>query len=224
MADRDLREADAAGKFGHRPFMGRKAVAMHEDDGADAEAFPPCPGQAGSRGSEVKRNQDIAIGGDALRHLDHAAVELFGQDDVTGEDLRARLIADTERVGKALRRDQDRGLALALQQGVGGDGGAHLHRIDPVGRDRIARRYSQQIADTLDGGIGVAFGILGQQLMGGDRSVGPPRHNVGEGAAAVDPELPAIGHDLIILLLFGYVRSGLLALVYPSDSGAPQHF
>ena len=42
-----------------------------------------------------------------------------------------------------------------------------------------------------DRGVVVALGILGQQLVRDQRAVGAARHDVGEGAAAVDPELPA---------------------------------
>ena len=50
---------------------------------------------------------------------------------------------------------------------------------------------TQQLADALNRGIAVAAGILRQQLVGKDRAVRPPRHDIGEGAAAIDPEIPA---------------------------------
>ena len=41
-------------------------------------------------------------------------------------------------------------LALALEQRVGGDGGAHLHRLDPLDRDGRAVRDAEQLPDARD--------------------------------------------------------------------------
>jgi hypothetical protein len=46
------------------------------------------------------------------------------------------------------------------------------------------------VADAGHGGVEVVLGILGQQLVGDEGAVGAARHDVGKGAAAVDPELP----------------------------------
>src|SRR5205085_10772950 len=43
-----------------------------------------------------------------------------------------------------------------------------------------------------DRGIAIALGVLRQGLMRDDRSVGPAGDHVGERAAAVDSELPAV--------------------------------
>ena len=64
-------------------------------------------------------------------------------------------------------------------------------QIDEVGRDRRIGRQTEQVADAGDGGVAVLLGVLAEQLVGGERAVGPAADDVGEGAAAVDPELPA---------------------------------
>ena len=81
-----------------------------------------------------------AVGAHALVHLDDALVEHLRLDDVAGEDLRPRLVADLERVAETLGDEEERALALALEQRIGGDGGAHLDRADarPRGSARPA--------------------------------------------------------------------------------------
>jgi hypothetical protein len=118
---------------------------------------------------------------------------------VAVEQPRAVLVGDAQRIAKAARGDQQRGLALALQQRVGGDRGAHLHAVDHVGAYRLAGLQAQQVADAGHGRVAVLLGVFGQQLVRDQRAVGPLGHHVGEGAAAVDPELPAFfGHCLAI--------------------------
>ena len=69
-----------------------------------------------------------------------------------------------------------------------------------LGGQRRAARDAEQIADAGERGVLVAPGVLGEQLVGDERAVGPARDDVGEGAAAVDPELPArrgvLGHGV----------------------------
>ena len=127
----------------------------------------------------------------ALVDLDHLAVEQLGQHDVAVEDARPVLVGDAQLVAEAARDDEHRGLALALEQRVGRDRGAHLHRLDALHRDRLARRHAQQVADARDRRVAVLLGVFREQLVRDERAVGPARHDVGERAAAVDPELPS---------------------------------
>ena len=63
-----------------------------------------------------------------------------------------------------------------------------------LGRDRRARlQRPSSCADAVHGGVAVALRILRQQLVRDERAVGPAGDDVGERAAAVDPELPAGG-------------------------------
>ncbi len=93
-----------------------------------------------AHGGEIRLLLDRAVGAHALVDLDDALVEHVGLDDMAGEDLRPRLVADAQRVAEALGDDEERALALALEQRIGGDRGAHLHRADarPAGSARRA--------------------------------------------------------------------------------------
>jgi len=78
------------------------------------------------RAVEIERALHRAVGAHALIDLDDTIEQHVGLDDVAGKDLRPRLVADLERVAKALGGEQQRALALALQERVGGDRGAHF--------------------------------------------------------------------------------------------------
>ena len=155
-------------------------------------ARPACKRHAG--GGLVERLDLLAIDRDAAADLGDALVQQVGQADVEVEQPRAGLVADAQQVGKAAVDQQQDALALAFQQGVGGDRGAHLHRLDRAGRDRGAGGHAEDLADAGDGGVAVALGVLGQQLGGGQPPRGVARDDIGEGAAAIDPELPGTAH------------------------------
>ncbi len=97
--------------------------------------------------------------------------------------MRARLVADGQQVAEAVIADQQGRRALAFQKRIGGDGGADLHRINLA--------IAQQAANAFQGGIVIGLRIFAQQLGGDKAAIGLFRHDVGEGAAAIDPELPA---------------------------------
>jgi hypothetical protein len=86
---------------------------------------------------EIERRLDRAVGEAPLGDLDHALVEQLGQDDLLGEHVRAAPGRRCAARREALGDHQQRAVALALQQRVGGDRGAHLHRADALGRDRL---------------------------------------------------------------------------------------
>jgi hypothetical protein len=86
--------------------------------------------------------------------------------------------------------EQKRSVALALEQRVGGDRRAHLHRFDGAGRDRCTTLQAQQIADALDGSVAILFRVLRQQLVRDDFTGWLAADDIGERAATVDPELP----------------------------------
>src|SRR5690606_677939 len=94
--------------------------------------------------------------------------------------------------------DEHGGLALALQQGVGADGRAHLHGGNALDGNWPVRRRAEQVADALQRGVAIALGVLREQLVGDELAFGRAGDDVGEGAAAVDPELPApVAHLLL---------------------------
>ena len=196
VADRDLGEAHVAGDGGDLCFVVVVAVAVHEDDGGGADAGVKGLAETRAGGVEVDRYVDRAVGADPFAHLDHALVEVFRFDDMAVEQARAGLIADLERVAEAVRGDEHRSVAGAFEQRVGGDRRAHLDRVDHAVRDRLARTHAQQVADALDRGVTVDFRVFRQELVRPDVSLRVAGHDVGEGAATVDPEIPSAARVL----------------------------
>ena len=187
----DLREAELLGHLAGGALVLRVQVAVQAGDGDRAR--PGVPGGPQVRGQrvEIGRPQDGAVRGDPLVQLDHPLVEHLRQHDVPVEDARPVLVPDPQRVTEALRDDQYRPLALAFQQRVGRHRGTHPDRFDAAFR----RPAVQQRADTGDGGVAVPGRVLRQQLVRDQPAVRRPRDDVGEGTAAVDPELPAPHRD-----------------------------
>src|SRR4029077_15609606 len=116
--------------------------------------------ERGAGFNEIGRALDRAVGAHALVDLDDALVESLRLDDVSRKNLGARLIADFQRVAKAPGGDEQRALALALQERVGRDRGAHLDRPDAALRDRLARDEAEEIANALDRGVAVGLRIV----------------------------------------------------------------
>ena len=196
--DADLGEAGLARQPRRRRLVRAVAPAVQEDDRAGAQPGIVRGPQALAQVVLVERLDDLAVHADALGGLDHALVEQFGQHDAAVEQPRARLVGDAQRVAEAARRHQQRALALALQQRIGRHRGAHLDALDLLRRDRLAGAQSEQAADALDGGVLVLLGVLAQQLERMQLRVGRTADDIGEGATAVDPELPAWGQvDLL---------------------------
>ena len=193
VADRDLGETDVAAQGGDLPFVVGIAIAVHEQDGDRAIAGAERIADVLFGAGKVERRLDRAVGHHPLVDLDDPAVEQFRQHDIAREQARADLVGDAQSVGKAPGDDQQGALALAFEQRVGRDGRAHLHGVDPAGRDRLAGRQAEHVANALDRGVGIALRVFRQQLVRRQPPVRRLGHHVGEGAAPVDPELPA-GH------------------------------
>lgn len=123
---------------------------------------------------------------DALGRLDDLRVEHVGLDDMAGEDVGAGLVADFEDIDEAVGDDEDGGCALAFQQGVCGDGGAHLDGVD-----RATAMVGEDGAHSLYRSVVIAARILRQELAHDQPARWRARYHVGEGTAPIDPELPA---------------------------------
>ncbi len=184
-----LGEADLARDTACRRLVLRVAVAVHEDDGDRTQAAPEGLLESGAGGGFIQRLDDLAMRPHALVDFDHLAIQQFGQHDVAVEQARPVLVGDAQRVAEAPGDCQHGGLALAFEQRVGGDRRAHLDGFHLRHRYRLILRDAQQVANAGHGRVAVLFGVLGQQLVGEQLPVGPARHDVGEGAAAIDPEL-----------------------------------
>jgi hypothetical protein len=167
---------------------------VHERDRDGAKALRVRRGEVALHRRLVERRYHVAAGAHAFVHLHDFLVEQLRKPDVAVEDARPVLVGDAKLVAEAARDEEDRALALALEERVGGDGGAHLHRLDLLHRDGLALGNIEQVADARDGGVAIAPGIFRQELVRGEAAVGLARDDVGERAAAVDPELPARAH------------------------------
>ena len=186
-----LREADLARQLRRRRLVLREPVAVHEHDRHAAQAGVERALQVGAQRRVVERLQHVAVRAHALVGLDHLRVQQLGQADVAVEQTRAILVGDAQRVAEAARGHEQRLLALAFQQRVRGDRRAHLDALDERRRDRLAGLQSEQVADAGDRGVAILLGVLRQQLVRDEAAVRALGDDVGEGAAAVDPELPA---------------------------------
>ena len=191
VAHRDLREAG-----GLRQLFGPRLVlaivpGMHEDDGDGVDALGLGCLERGLRRRLVERHLDRAVGEHPLRHLGNSGIELFGQDDLFREDVRPGLIGDLQRVAETAGDEQQRLVALALQKRVGRHRRSHPHRADAAGRDGAAGLDPERLADPLQRRVVIDAGVFGQQLPRMQGSVRRLADDVGEGAAAIDEEVPA---------------------------------
>ena len=165
-------------------------ISMHEHDGDGVDAVGTASGERGTRGGKVERRLHAAVGADALRHLGNACIKHRRLLYSAREDLGPGLVADLERVAETFAHEQKNAVALALEERIGGDGGAHLDALDQLRRQGAPAWHPKQIADAGRRRIQIGLWILREQLVREQAAVRRPRHDVGEGAAAVDAELP----------------------------------
>ena len=111
---------------------------MHEDDRHGIDAVGPGLLDGRANGGDVEQPFHAAVGAHALVYLDDALVELFGKNDLLGEDVGPRLIGDPQRIAKSPGDEQQHTVALTLQKRVGGNRGAHLDVADQAGWYRSA--------------------------------------------------------------------------------------
>lgn len=190
MAYRNLREARISRALCREALVLGVGVSVHEHDGDAREAVAACRGESGGEGCRIERLLDGAVRAHTLVRADHPAVQVLRLDDAPRENVGAGLGAYFELVFKPLGDDQHGGLALALEQRIGGNGGANPDGCDAAGGNSLARCKSEKAADAGDGGIVVEARSLRQQLQRRKTAFGRYRDDIGEGAAAVDPELP----------------------------------
>ena len=189
VAGGDLGKADGAGQLGQRELVLRMTVAVHEHDGDRPDPVRVRLAQGRSGSGRVERDQHLAVRRHPAVHLRHALVEHFRERDPQVEQVRPGLVADAKRVAEAPVDHQQGPIALALQERVGGDGGAHLDAGD-AGDGRIGGG-AEKLADALNGGVPVVLRVVGEELAGDERAVGTAGDDIGERPATVDPELPA---------------------------------
>ena len=88
-----------------------------------------------ANGHKIRLGLGRAICEHTLVDFMNLLVEQFWFDDFLGENVRTRLIAERQSVAETPGDEQGSRIALALQQGVGGNGGAHFDGTNLVGRD-----------------------------------------------------------------------------------------
>ncbi len=190
VAYRDMGETGLAGEGGEPLLVPRMAPGMHAHDGAGLEPFGAGRGEDAARFFLVEGGDLAPLGIDPPVDLHHPGEEGGGAADLEGEEVGPRLVADDEHVGEAAIDHEQHLGPLAFEERVGRDRGAHFHRLDhPLGQGCLEWQAEQRL-DPGDGRIAVAAGVFGEELEGEELALGRAGDEVGEGAAAVNPELP----------------------------------
>ncbi len=111
-----LRETDLACEHCDTPLMLGVPIRVHEYDGDSLDAGRKRRPEIGAQGGQIGFVFHQSVGAYALVHLHDALVEHFRLDDVAGEYPGPGLVADPERIAEAPGDEQQRALALALEQ------------------------------------------------------------------------------------------------------------
>ncbi len=124
-----------------------------------------------------------------LPAVDDARIEHCGLDHVAGENVGARLGADFQLVGKALRDHQDRRIALAFQERVGCERRTHFDGQDALMGKRLPAWDLQCQANAFDCRIWI-IRVDRQNFAGVEGAIWGACNEIGKRPASVDPELP----------------------------------
>ena len=160
MRNRYLCEADGSRHFRDKCFVLLISVAMHENDGNSPEAFVPSGLQAILRVAFLKRDDHISPCTDAFLDFHDLGVQQLRQFDVPIKNARSILVADTQLIAKALGDEEYRRRAFSLEQGIGGDGSAHLHRFDLFNRDGRAFWHVEKMTNSCDCSVTILLGVF----------------------------------------------------------------
>lgn len=187
MADRNLREAEFGGDLCQAPFVRGVAIAMHQYDRDAVDAVRARLLQRGARGVFVERDQQLAVGTDALGNFGNLGVRRRRAVEPAREQVGTILIADGQRIAEAARDREQGRRALAFEQRVGRNGRSHAHRE----RRQRACPGAGQVADRTHRRVAGTRRVFGKIFGSDDRPRRRARDDVGEGAAAIDPDMPA---------------------------------
>ena len=138
MAGGDLGETGFAREVREALLVSGIFPGVHQHDGAGAMPSARASARMARACGFVERFDLGAVDADAAADLLDAFVEHRRQGDREVEQPRAGLVADAQRVGETAVDQQQGAVALALQQRVGGNGRAHLHRVDQAGAGSAA--------------------------------------------------------------------------------------
>ena len=195
VAEEDVTEADVRRNGPTDLFMGRGTVAMeqHNGQGANPRVMDRLEGGAGL--VVVQGANDPALGINAFFNLHHLGVEQLGPANLQVKQAGPGLVANGQNMAKPTGDGQGNLLAFALQQGIGGHGGAYPHLGNGLGRNGVSRGQVQHLPNALHRCVQGLSGVIGKQFMGFEAAVRSPGHDVGERAPPVNPEPPLmLGH------------------------------
>ena len=103
---------------------------MHQDDRTGFDAIRAGLRQHRTGGRLVEWFDLNPVHANAAGNFLDPFIQHRRQRDREVEQPRPSLIADAQGVAKTVVYQQQGAVALALQQGIGGDGGAHFDRLD----------------------------------------------------------------------------------------------
>ena len=191
--DGDLREAGGARQLRHAPLVLRVRVAVHEGDRDRVQTGAAGLLQPAPRPFLVERPHDLAVRADALVHLEHARV---GRARAGGCRARRCPAGPGSRCAGRRRTRAWSRRASATPRAPGARWSPPScpcgpRRRAPPGSARRPR--AEQTPHPFDGGVLVPRRVLREQLARAQAAARRARHHVGERAAAVDPEAPALG-------------------------------
>lgn len=159
-------------------------------------------------GDDPSRILGVVLQRDTLIDLDDLLIQDVWLPDGEIKDLWPRLVSYGQTVPEALCDDHGDPLALALEQGVGGDGGAHADGLDGGGVEGLAagnvsgEEVLHDAPDALERGVGVVGRVLGQELQHDVLAIARA-DTVGKGAAAVDGDADAPGCHFVLSCVCG---------------------
>ena len=197
MARRHLRQACLLREFRKTFLVLRVLPGMDQHDGTCGDAFRASSSKCLTSNVFIERFDLAAVDTDTATDLCHLLVQHRRQRDGKIEQTWTRLVTDAQHIGKAEVHHQQRAFPFALEQRIGRNRGAHLHRIDRPGWDRLIERNTKHSLYAGNGGITIARGIFAEQLVGGESTGRVACNDVGECAASIDPELPFAGRHQI---------------------------
>ena len=177
----------------HRQLMGGIGHGVEQGNGAAAQPLGPGLSQAMlQRGIALEGFHFAPIGGQAARHFQHPIGEQGRALHLQGEDVGAVLLADGGQIGETPIHQQQHRLHPPLQQGIGGHGGAEPHLRHQAFGQGLACRQAEHLADGGHrGSLSDRPHTLREHLAHHQGAIRGLAHQVGEGAAPVDPEPPA---------------------------------
>ena len=181
-------ETRCARNFRGADFVSRMPESVQERDGHGLDARRSRRHERAAQRRFVQRQQHLPLGVHALGNFDNVPVQRGRATDGAREDVGPILVSDQQRVAHALRGDQQRWRARALEQCVGGDGRAEPHRSHATAAGS-AVPFEQQV-DAAQCRIGRTVRVPRQDLAGVQRAIRRGADHVGERAAAIHGERP----------------------------------